>query len=303
MISCHLPMRQLPVVLPPQADELLSSWINRHAVFYGVAGGHLLRHCSLEAASLRELDLNLSSFDQRRLAHLFRHDPRAIRNMTQMRERPRPPGLIATTRPMQVCRRCVMHHRVEPATHGTRLRSWMEGWRINCPVCGTTMEDARPLDQLTRVDPDAPLLVAVTEPARQGELLMTRATREGRRGIALIDLMRCLLLPMASKLRGTLIANEIPRLLDIIVPGFDAFVHRWYPGFRRPGTLLLPLSVRIPVLAGVARVAREPNRWAESLLDAVAEIERPRLVACLGGLMAGRAWPHDPVQTGACVFR
>jgi hypothetical protein len=38
MISRRLPVRQLPVVLPLLADELLSSWINRHAGFYGVTG-------------------------------------------------------------------------------------------------------------------------------------------------------------------------------------------------------------------------------------------------------------------------
>jgi hypothetical protein len=70
MISRRLPVRQLPVVLPPLADELLSSWINRHAVFYGVTGGHLLRHYSLEAATLREHDLNLTSCDQPIAANL-----------------------------------------------------------------------------------------------------------------------------------------------------------------------------------------------------------------------------------------
>jgi hypothetical protein len=29
--------KQLPVVLPPVPDELLSSWIARHAAFYGVS--------------------------------------------------------------------------------------------------------------------------------------------------------------------------------------------------------------------------------------------------------------------------
>jgi hypothetical protein len=74
-----LSVRPLPIVHPPLADELLSSWLNRHASFYGVTGGRLLRHCSLEAASLRDLDLKLTPHDQHRLAHLFRYDPRAIR--------------------------------------------------------------------------------------------------------------------------------------------------------------------------------------------------------------------------------
>ena len=176
MIPCRLPARQLPVVLPTLADELLSSWVSRHADFYGVSGGQLLQHYSLEAATLRALDLKLTSYDRCQLAHLFRYDPRASRNMTQSRGRPQPAGLIATIRPMQVCRRCIARHRGESATRGARLRSWMEGWRIGCPVCGASMTDARPLDLLTRADPTAALLVSLAEPARQGEQMMTCAT-------------------------------------------------------------------------------------------------------------------------------
>jgi hypothetical protein len=286
VIQCRLLARQLPGVLPPLADELLSSWVSRHADFYGISGGQLLRHYLLNAATLRELDLKLTSYDQRQLAYLFRYDPRAIRNMTQSRGQPRPSGLIATNRPMQVCRRCITRHRAEPATRGARLRSWMEGWWIGCPVCGAAMVDARPLDLLTRADPRDALLVSVAEPARRGEQLMTRAIRRRRKGSPFVVLMRSLLLPRASPTRGASFGDEIPRLLDIIVPGFDRFLHRLYPAFRRPGTLLLPLNVRIPVLAGVARVASQPDHWAEGLLGAAAETARPRLAECLRGLSA-----------------
>ena len=284
MIPRCLPARPLPVVLPPLADELLSSWVSRQADFYGVGGGQLLRHCSLEAANLRELDLKLTSFDRRRLGHLFRYDPRAIRNMTQSRGRPQPVGLIATTRPMQTCTRCLTRHRAESATRGARLRSWMEGWRIGCPVCGATMVDARPLDLLTRSDPNNALLVSVAEPARRGEQMMTRAIGLGRRGNQFVALMRNLLLPRATPVRVGSFRDEIPRLLDMVVPGFDRFLHRLYPAFRRPGTLLLPLNIRIAVLAGVARVATQPDHWADSLLGSVADVARPPLAECLRDL-------------------
>lgn len=71
-----------------------------------------------------------------------------------------------------------------------------------------------------------------------------------------------------------------------VVPGFDHFLHQSHPGFRRPGTLLLPISVRVPVLAGVALVARHPKVWAEALLGAAAETARPALVECFRDLMA-----------------
>ena len=154
-----------PVVLPALPDELLSSWLQRHANFYGVSGGRLLRHCGLDAVSLRSLDLTLTAYDQRRLAHALRSDQRVIRKMMQSCGRSRPDGLIATDRPMQVCKRCRGHHQAEPETRGARLRSWMEGWRLSCPLCGAPLVDSRPLNLLLRADPADPLLVQLAEHA------------------------------------------------------------------------------------------------------------------------------------------
>ena len=41
----NTPARRLPVRLPPHSDELLSSWIGRHAAFYAVPPLVMLRHC------------------------------------------------------------------------------------------------------------------------------------------------------------------------------------------------------------------------------------------------------------------
>jgi hypothetical protein len=97
---------------------------------------------------------------------------------------------------------------------GGRLRNWMEGWRI----CGTAMEDARPLNLLTRADPAHPFLKIVAARARQGELAITRATRIGRLDKPVMALMRILLLPRAFRSRETSFAGQIPRLLDTVLP-------------------------------------------------------------------------------------
>ncbi|TIX96086.1 MAG: hypothetical protein E5V24_02600 [Mesorhizobium sp.] len=47
--------------MSPVADELLSSWIGRHAAFYSVPPLVMLRHCLPEASALRAADLHLSS--------------------------------------------------------------------------------------------------------------------------------------------------------------------------------------------------------------------------------------------------
>jgi len=276
-------VRPFPVVLPALPDELLSSWVQRHANFYGVSGGRLLRHCGLDAVSLRSLDLALTAYNQRRLAHVLRSDRRVIRKMMQSCGRSRPEGLIATDRPMQVCKRCRGRHQAEPETRGARLRSWMEGWRISCPLCGTPLEDSRPLNLLTRADPADPLLVRVAEHAAEGALIMGQAVRRERAGRPFVTLMRSLLLPRARTQQAV---EDIPRLLELVVPGFDDFLRRSNPSFQRPGTLLLPMSIRIPVLAGVSRVARRPADWAESLLSAVGQGALFGLTACFPELGA-----------------
>lgn len=55
-MTCKNPPGGCRVTLAPRADELLSSWIGRHAEFYGVPPLAMLRHCLQEAPSLRTAD-------------------------------------------------------------------------------------------------------------------------------------------------------------------------------------------------------------------------------------------------------
>jgi hypothetical protein len=44
--------KSLPVVLKPVADELLSSWLGRHATYYGVTGPFLAKWLMLGTRNL-----------------------------------------------------------------------------------------------------------------------------------------------------------------------------------------------------------------------------------------------------------
>ena len=72
MSSGRQPIRPLPVILPPLTDELLSSWINRHAAFIGVSGMRLLRHYRIDVPTVRDLDLEMSHCDGSKLAEALR---------------------------------------------------------------------------------------------------------------------------------------------------------------------------------------------------------------------------------------
>ena len=127
--------RPLPVTLPPATDELLSSWIGRHARFYDVTPLEMLRHCLPDSRSLRAADTNLTDDQIRRLTTVFSSDPLIIRRMTFANVAPPARRLIAAI-PIQQCANCVS----ERGDPDIVMRSRLSGWRITCPVCGDPLQ-------------------------------------------------------------------------------------------------------------------------------------------------------------------
>ena len=278
------PIRPLPVILPPLADELLSSWINRHAAFVGVSCMRLLRHYRIEVSTARDLDLKLSRCDGSKLAEVLRCSPQLLRNMTQSRGGRLPSGLVAIRQPTQICRPCAVRYDAHSVTRNARLRSWMEGWRITCPICHAELEDFRLYTRLFRADPGDALLMRIKDIAREGEQKIGRSSRG--RGAASIyaTLMRSLLLPQVSRTKPRDTAATKPRLLDLVVPGADDFFGRMAPENWPCTSPPLPLSVRIPVLAGVATVSGHPENWIGKLMSAAAPPHWANLRNCLEAL-------------------
>ena len=97
--------KQLPVVLPPVADELLSSWIARHGAFYNVSPRAMLRHAVPNARSLRAADDHLTEEQGRLLAHIFRRELSGIRRMTFVNIQSSARRLIAA-KAIQTCQTC-----------------------------------------------------------------------------------------------------------------------------------------------------------------------------------------------------
>ena len=89
-------VRAFPVILPALSDELLSSWLRRHAAFYGVGERRILPALPVGRATFRHLDLGLAVRDQNRLGDVLRCGALAIRRMTQSRNGKFPMGPVAT---------------------------------------------------------------------------------------------------------------------------------------------------------------------------------------------------------------
>ena len=115
----------LPVTLSPLPGEVLSSWINRHADFYGVTPLTMLRHGLPEATSHGAIDLSLTKAQTDRIAGMFGVGPKLVRSLS-FADAPKAAHRFISKGPMQRCARC---------THSGAdllpvLRSELQGWRI-----------------------------------------------------------------------------------------------------------------------------------------------------------------------------
>lgn len=130
------PSRPLPVCLPPQPDELLSSWIGRNAAFYDVPPVFLLQHAAPEATSIHAAYHFLTKGQARSLAAAFRTSPKAVVGMT-FATVPRATRPLISARPVHSCRACAKPDgAAEAVTHGQ-----LQGCRITCSTCGGRLED------------------------------------------------------------------------------------------------------------------------------------------------------------------
>ncbi|MEP3329783.1 TniQ family protein [Sedimentitalea sp.] len=236
---------RLPVTLPPAPDELLSSWISRHAAFYAVTPQTILNHCLPEAASLRAVDLHLPKGQARRIASMFSTDSTTVRSMT-FEKATKPVHRFIARVPIQSC---VKYTPSMPGPVPIR-RSQLQGWRITCPICGDWLHDG------TRAD-DSKALAPYRDAALQGEKLLNDEAEGGTPSWGSpMELARLLLIRRISWPLPREDDLWRYRVLGVLIPEFDAILATLTSFHHSPKHPILPLHVRHALLAGVAIVHR-----------------------------------------------
>lgn len=237
-------VRKLPVVLPIHADELLSSWIERHSAYYAVPPMVMLRHAIPEMKSLRQADLRLTDGQAVRLASIFRVKSDDILKMTFNDISPASRQLIAT-RPVQRCPTCE-NNSDDPQPI---FRSQLLGWRITCPKCGSLFL------QPTQDQKPSPFHHYINA-AIQGERLLDKEASRGKRSWASPAGLARLLLMRRRPYPVNLPESELWRfrVLGKIIPGLEDILTEICTDFPTPQNLVLPLHLRPALLAGVAIV-------------------------------------------------
>ncbi len=235
----------LPVSSPPLLGELLSSWISRHADFYGVTPLTMLRHGLPEAISLGAIDLSLAKAQANRIAGMFGASPKLVRSLS-FADAPRIAHRFIAKSPTQRCA-CCLQTDVGPLPV---LRSELQGWRITCPHCGV------PYQEKTTSDGDR-TFAQYRAAARRGETLLdNHAERSLETWLPPLEIARLLLMrriPWPPPRDGDLWRY---RLLGAIVPDLDAILAKETAFPYSPKHPILPLHIRPALLAGVTIINR-----------------------------------------------
>lgn len=249
--------RPLPVVLKPAPDELLSSWLRRHAAFYGLTEPMFVSWLRLGTKNLRSLDKKLSLGALARIVEKLRCDPKAIVEMTHASLSAEAVPLVRAGKPNQFCRSCWKLHVAAGAT-GVVLRSWHEGWRITCPVCGSPLsEGERPRSGDETVRDTSPFMKDWGA-AREGEDLISRQLNGEPTPLASpIAMMRLLLILSWRRADAASERYSKSWLLNDVMPGFDSEALRISPSISKGATAYVPLHLRIALLAGLAAAAAD----------------------------------------------
>jgi hypothetical protein len=283
-VRAHKP---LPVVLPPMPDELLSSWLHRHATFYGVTEPMLISWVGLEVPRLRALDGRIGLGQVARLVEIFRCDPTAIIGMTHTSMSAEVTSLVGKGRAVQYCRPCCDRHQAAKAVDAT-LKSWVEGWRITCPVCGSSLSEAEgPRGSPDTIRDTSPFAKLWNE-AIVGEDIVSRHLRGATTPfVSPIATMRLMLILSRRRPDQLLEGYRKGWLLNELVPGFDAEAVRVNPSISKGATAWIPLRLRVALLAGLALASDDPIGATTRLRPTCRLFYRSRFdelaIAALGG--------------------
>jgi TniQ len=257
-------VKPLPVVLRPVADELLSSWLARHAAYYGVTGPFFAKWLLLGTRNLCVLDHRLGLAQVARLSERLQCDPIALIAMTFIETPAGSAELICRYRAPQICRPCADRHAREGAS-GAVPKHWRKAWRVTCPSCGAPLSDTNERPDNDETLRDTSPFARVWKEALAGEAIIEHFLRgDGPFEYSPIALMRALLVQTWRPCGSNGCDPAVGWALGTIVPEFDDLARPIKRRINHAAVAALPIFFRPALLAGVARAIANP-----ATLDAV----------------------------------
>ena len=280
--------RALPLIAPPRVDELLSSWLTRIAQDYYIPPRRLLTHMGLSSPSVERLDLTLTFAQAIAMSGFVRQPPDAIIAMTHTKLPADCQTLVRVKHPQQSCLSCALQLKRDGAA-GAVLKSWMQGWRVTCRACGGAMADV--WSEVDRAEPTASGQFG--DNARAGEeIIEAYAGRRQSFQVSPATMLRLLLRrrPTPQEIRDQ---PELPRrLIGTIIPEFDTIADEHGLNTAIGRSVVLPMIIRVRLLAGVAAVMTNP-------LERLSRLRQSRAF----GPQFDRVLAQDPIVTANTLLQ
>ncbi|QGN00003.1 hypothetical protein F7D14_21470 (plasmid) [Methylocystis parvus] len=270
-------------MLPPLTYELLSSWICRHAVFYGVQPVTMLRHCLSDASSMREIDFRRTTKQAACIAHVFRTDATVVRQMSFANLCPDSHRWIAA-KPMQFCANC--RHQANSKGPEPVSRSQLLGWRITCSQCGSPLSDNEGNAVASPINSN-------WNEALNGQRLIDDEAQHGVQSWAPPMELARLLLMRRDPRTSNAAPNGNPRLLGAVLPEIDAVLANSRIVLPSPAKPILPLMLRPALLAAVAILERQGPFMLARLEERMIDQNRSRFRELAATMLC---IPPEPVE-------
>ena len=251
--------RPLPVVLKPVDDELLSSWLARHAAYYGVSGPFFAKWLMPGTRNLSLLDRRLGLTQVARLSEKLRCDPIALIAMTLIDTPAGSAELICRNRAPQICRPCADRHAREGAS-GAIPKHWRKAWRVTCPACGAPLSDTNERPDTGETLRDTSPFADVWNEAVAGEAIIERFLHgAGSFDYSPIALMRALLVQTWRPCGANGREPAVGWALGTIFPDFDNLARPIKRRINHAAVAALPISFRPALLAGISWTIANPT--------------------------------------------
>jgi len=255
-LGCSKP---LPVILKPVPDEQLSSWLSRHATFYGMPPIEFFRRLTENSAipNIRAVDKGLTDADATKLGSFLHCDQSQIQRMTHS-DLANGARWFLSQKPIQTCNPC----RLRPLDLNAREASprySYRGWRITCPLCSSKLS-ALPVGddaQQDGADPHPP--AAAWDEAHEGERRLDQFLTADETAASAVAAFRMLLVPRASPLVEIDRARFMPRAIGAIVPWFDECAKQPKMSDGWKNHLIVPLPLRVGMLVGFRWLLEKPR--------------------------------------------
>jgi hypothetical protein len=286
-------LKPFPVVLEACPDELLSSWLRRHAAYYAVSEAALIAWLGLKVSTLRTVDHRFSLEQVGRLTRVLRCDPTCLVGMTHAGV-PAEARLLTRQNRALVCHSCVDQHGAA-SIHGVALKSWIEAWRITCRLCGGPLsEPGGSHDNPMSLRESSSFGERWWEGARVGEGLIERyVTGQTSMLQAPVALMRLLLLPSWYRPGQPFDGFYNGWLLNELIPGFDDHARRVKRRVNHGAIGSIPPALRVALLAGISLVAASPASVIDYLRPACRPIYTRHFEAFAAAAVQGLSPPID----------